>query len=119
LVSQLLNGYQGIADKVPLPISVGETVAAAISDANYQNAVGTAFNSRINAGVFANPGWTALSHGLGDPRMIEVPVMSFNPLNLLGKSVPVARFAQLWITTGSWNGERHHHRDAWSMGGIE
>jgi hypothetical protein len=104
LMSQLLNGYQGFVGNVPLPVSVGESIATALGDANYMNDTGTALNSRISAGVFANPQATALVHPPVDPRLIEVPVVSFNPVNVLGKSVPITGLAQLWITTGSWNG---------------
>jgi hypothetical protein len=104
LLSTILNGYQGVEGQLNLPVSVGESVATALGDANYRNDTGTALTSRISAGVFANPNGTALTHVAGDPRLIEVPVMSFNPLNLLSQSVPVTGFAQLWITTGAWGG---------------
>jgi hypothetical protein len=104
LVSTILNGYQGVQGHLNLPVSVGESVATRLGDANYLNQTGTALNSRISAGVFANPNGTALSHLFNDSRLIEVPVVSFNPLNLLGQNVPISGFAQLWITTGSWGG---------------
>jgi len=95
---------RGVQAQLNLPVSVGQSISTGLGDANYLNDTGTALNSRISAGMFANPNGTALSQLFGDPRLIEVPVVTLNLLNLLGQSLPITGFAQLWITTGSWNG---------------
>lgn len=92
--NNLINGYQST-------INLGDLIYT--ETGNLVGPTQQGINDRISAGQTVDPTGTASDYTLGDPRLIEIPIVDFSNIN--GNSqVPVKGFAELWINSVDSNG---------------
>jgi Flp pilus assembly protein TadG len=92
--NNIVNGYPGT-------VKIGDWIYTETGQLNGPTKQG--FNTRLGSGQQSDPGGTPLTHTLTDPRVVELPIVSFANTN--GKSqVPVYGFAVLWVVSVNANG---------------
>jgi Flp pilus assembly protein TadG len=79
-------------------LSVGELVTS--EPGNMVGPTDSGVATRVSSGQTVDPGGTATSHTLDDPRIVIVPVVNWAGCH--GRcSIPIVAFATLWITGAS------------------